>query len=72
MTTSRSAAASAAAAVAAVATSHPRTCSCRPTLRRLRAARSTGTTGWILWILLTAAVILSGGWVIRRVRFSEI
>ena len=31
-----------------------------------------GTTGWILWILLTAAVILSGGWVIRRVRFSEI
>ena len=31
-----------------------------------------GTTGWILWILLTAAVILSGGWVIRRVRFSEV
>ena len=31
-----------------------------------------GSTGWILWILLTAAVIISGGWVIRRVRFSEI
>ena len=31
-----------------------------------------GTTGWILWIMLTASVIISGGWVIRRVRFSEI
>jgi hypothetical protein len=31
-----------------------------------------GTTGWILWVLMTAAVILSGGWVIRRVRYSGI
>jgi hypothetical protein len=30
-----------------------------------------GTTGWILWVLLAASVILSGGSVIRRVRYSE-
>ena len=30
-----------------------------------------GTTGWMLWVLLTASVILSGGWVVRRVRYSE-
>jgi hypothetical protein len=31
-----------------------------------------GSMGWILWILLTAAAIISGGMVIRRVRTSEI
>jgi hypothetical protein len=30
-----------------------------------------GTTGWILWVLLAASIILSGGSVIRRVRYSE-
>jgi LPXTG-motif cell wall-anchored protein len=31
-----------------------------------------GSTGWILWILLTAAVIVSAGWVIRRRRHHGI
>jgi hypothetical protein len=30
-----------------------------------------GTTSWALWVLLTAALILSGAWVIRRQRFAE-
>jgi hypothetical protein len=30
------------------------------------------TTSWALWVLLTAALILSGAWVIRRQRFAEI
>jgi hypothetical protein len=29
-------------------------------------------TSWILLILMSATVILSAGWVIRRVRYSEI
>jgi uncharacterized repeat protein (TIGR01451 family) len=30
------------------------------------------TTSWALWVLLTAALILSGAWVLRRQRFAEI
>jgi hypothetical protein len=30
------------------------------------------TTSWALWVLLTASLILSGAWVIRRQRFAEI
>jgi uncharacterized repeat protein (TIGR01451 family) len=31
-----------------------------------------GTTSWALWVLLTAMLILSGAWVIRRQRLAEI
>jgi hypothetical protein len=31
-----------------------------------------GTTSWALWVLLTASLILSGAWVIRRQRLAEI
>jgi len=31
-----------------------------------------GSTGWALWVLVTASVIVSGAWVIRRVRTQEI
>ena len=31
-----------------------------------------GTTSWALWVLLTAMLIVSGAWVIRRQRFAEI
>ena len=31
-----------------------------------------GTTSWALWVLLTASLIVSGAWVIRRQRFAEI
>ena len=31
-----------------------------------------GTIGWAIWVLLSAALIVSAGWVIRRERFAEI
>jgi hypothetical protein len=31
-----------------------------------------GAINWAIWVLLSAALILSAGWVIRRQRFSEI
>jgi uncharacterized repeat protein (TIGR01451 family) len=30
-----------------------------------------GTTSWALWVLLTAMLIVSGAWVIRKQRFAE-
>jgi hypothetical protein len=31
-----------------------------------------GPMSWALWVILTAALIVSGAWVVRRQRFAEI
>ena len=31
-----------------------------------------GTTSWLVWIALTATLIVSAGWVLRRQRLAEI